>query len=77
MKHMGYVSATVGNHEFNYGPAVFKKFQDEGGLPYALSQRHRLPGLRLPTLYDQGCGWRAGGYLGLANARRGRALGAA
>lgn len=33
MNHMGYVAATVGNHEFNYGPAVFNKYQDEADFP--------------------------------------------
>jgi len=33
MNTMGYVSATVGNHEFNYGPAVFNKYQDEAAYP--------------------------------------------
>ena len=33
MKNMGYVSMTVGNHEFNYGPAVFNKFKAEAGFP--------------------------------------------
>jgi len=33
MKKMGYVSMTVGNHEFNYGPAVFNKFKAEAGFP--------------------------------------------
>ncbi len=33
MNAMGYVSATVGNHEFNYGPDVLNKFQDEANFP--------------------------------------------
>jgi 2',3'-cyclic-nucleotide 2'-phosphodiesterase/3'-nucleotidase len=33
MKTMGYTASTVGNHEFNYGPAVFNKFQSEAGFP--------------------------------------------
>ena len=33
MDTMGYVASTVGNHEFNYGPAVFKKYQDEATYP--------------------------------------------
>ncbi len=33
MKKMGFVASTVGNHEFNYGPTVFKKYQDEAGFP--------------------------------------------
>ena len=33
MNTMGYVAATVGNHEFNYGPAVFNKFQSEADFP--------------------------------------------
>ena len=33
MNKIGFVAATVGNHEFNYGPAVFKKFQDEATFP--------------------------------------------
>ena len=33
MDAMGYVSATVGNHEFNYGPTVFNKFQSEATFP--------------------------------------------
>ena len=33
MNTMGYVAATVGNHEFNYGPAVFNKFQSEATFP--------------------------------------------
>lgn len=32
MNTMGYVSATVGNHEFNYGPAVFNKYQSEANF---------------------------------------------
>ena len=27
------VAATVGNHEFNYGPAVFNKYQGEADFP--------------------------------------------
>lgn len=33
MNEMGYVASTVGNHEFNYGPAVFNKFQSEANFP--------------------------------------------
>jgi 2',3'-cyclic-nucleotide 2'-phosphodiesterase/3'-nucleotidase len=33
MNTMGYVAATVGNHEFNYGPDVFNKFQSEANFP--------------------------------------------
>jgi 2',3'-cyclic-nucleotide 2'-phosphodiesterase/3'-nucleotidase/5'-nucleotidase len=33
MNAMGYVAATVGNHEFNYGPTVFNKFQSEATFP--------------------------------------------
>ena len=33
MNTMGYVASTVGNHEFNYGPAVFNKFQSEATFP--------------------------------------------
>ncbi len=33
MNEMGYVCATVGNHEFNYGPEVLNKFQDEAKFP--------------------------------------------
>jgi 2',3'-cyclic-nucleotide 2'-phosphodiesterase / 3'-nucleotidase / 5'-nucleotidase len=33
MNTMGYVSATVGNHEFNYGPTVFNKYQDDANFP--------------------------------------------
>ncbi len=33
MNYMGYVAATVGNHEFNYGPAVLNKFQSEANFP--------------------------------------------
>lgn len=33
MNYMGYVSATVGNHEFNYGPTVFNKYQAEADFP--------------------------------------------
>jgi 2',3'-cyclic-nucleotide 2'-phosphodiesterase / 3'-nucleotidase len=33
MNAMGYVAATVGNHEFNYGPGVFNKFQKEAAFP--------------------------------------------
>lgn len=33
MNTMGYVSATVGNHEFNYGPAVFNKYQEDANFP--------------------------------------------
>ena len=33
MNHMGYVAASVGNHEFNYGPAVFNKYQTEADFP--------------------------------------------
>jgi 2',3'-cyclic-nucleotide 2'-phosphodiesterase/3'-nucleotidase len=32
MNTMGYVSATVGNHEFNFGPAVFNKYQSEANF---------------------------------------------
>ncbi len=33
MNAMGYVASTVGNHEFNYGPTVFNKFQSEAAFP--------------------------------------------
>ena len=33
MNYMGYVAATVGNHEFNYGPAVLNKYQAEATFP--------------------------------------------
>jgi 2',3'-cyclic-nucleotide 2'-phosphodiesterase/3'-nucleotidase len=33
MNHMDYVSATVGNHEFNYGPAVLNRYQAEADFP--------------------------------------------
>ncbi len=33
MDTMGYVASTVGNHEFNYGPAVFNKFKSEVTFP--------------------------------------------
>src|SRR5512140_1349369 len=33
MKAMGFVASTVGNHEFNYGPAVFKTYQEQAGFP--------------------------------------------
>ena len=33
MNHMGFVSGTVGNHEFNYGPGVFNKYQAEADFP--------------------------------------------
>ena len=33
MNAMGYVAATVGNHEFNYGPAVLNKFKAEADFP--------------------------------------------
>src|SRR5512142_2043201 len=33
MNKMGFVASTVGNHEFNYGPTVFKKFQEQAGFP--------------------------------------------
>jgi 2',3'-cyclic-nucleotide 2'-phosphodiesterase/3'-nucleotidase len=33
MNAMGYVASTVGNHEFNYGPGVFNKFQSEAAFP--------------------------------------------
>ncbi len=33
MNAMGFVSATVGNHEFNYGPGVFKRYQDAADFP--------------------------------------------
>ena len=33
MNKMGFVAATVGNHEFNYGPAVFNKYQAEADFP--------------------------------------------
>jgi 2',3'-cyclic-nucleotide 2'-phosphodiesterase/3'-nucleotidase len=33
MNYMNYTAATVGNHEFNYGPAVFNKFQSEATFP--------------------------------------------
>src|SRR5512138_1986697 len=29
MNAMGFVASTVGNHEFNYGPVVFNKYQSE------------------------------------------------
>lgn len=33
MNAMGFVSSTVGNHEFNYGPTVFNKFQEDADFP--------------------------------------------
>jgi 2',3'-cyclic-nucleotide 2'-phosphodiesterase/3'-nucleotidase len=33
MNYMDYAAATVGNHEFNYGPAVLNKYQDEADYP--------------------------------------------
>jgi len=33
MNHIGFVSSTVGNHEFNYGPSVFGKYQAEAAFP--------------------------------------------
>jgi len=33
MDTMGYVSATVGNHEFNYGPTVFNKYKADASFP--------------------------------------------
>jgi len=33
MNGMGYVCATVGNHEFNYGPEVLNKYQSEADFP--------------------------------------------
>ncbi len=33
MDYMGYTASTVGNHEFNFGPAVFNKFQSEATFP--------------------------------------------
>src|SRR5512141_1609835 len=33
MNTMGYTASTVGNHEFNYGPAVFTKFQSQAAFP--------------------------------------------
>ena len=33
MNAMNFVASTVGNHEFNYGPTVFKKYQTEANFP--------------------------------------------
>lgn len=33
MNEMKFVAATVGNHEFNYGPAVFNKYQEDADFP--------------------------------------------
>jgi 2',3'-cyclic-nucleotide 2'-phosphodiesterase/3'-nucleotidase len=33
MNEMDYVSATVGNHEFNYGPAVLNRYQEQADFP--------------------------------------------
>jgi 2',3'-cyclic-nucleotide 2'-phosphodiesterase / 3'-nucleotidase len=33
MDYMGYAAATVGNHEFNYGPAVLNRFEAETDFP--------------------------------------------
>ncbi|HEX6032777.1 MAG TPA: metallophosphoesterase, partial [Anaerolineales bacterium] len=33
MDYMGYVAATVGNHEFNYGPDVLNKYEAETDFP--------------------------------------------
>jgi len=33
MNYMGYVAGTIGNHEFNYGPAVLNKYQAEADFP--------------------------------------------
>jgi len=40
MNAMGYVSMTVGNHEFNYGPAVLNKFQGEALFPLLSANVH-------------------------------------
>ena len=33
MNAMDYDAATVGNHEFNYGPDVLNKYQEEAEFP--------------------------------------------
>lgn len=33
MNYMGYVSSTIGNHEFNYGPEVLNRYQEEADYP--------------------------------------------
>lgn len=33
MNTMGFVAATVGNHEFNYGPTVFNKYKTDAAYP--------------------------------------------
>jgi 2',3'-cyclic-nucleotide 2'-phosphodiesterase / 3'-nucleotidase len=33
MNAMGFVAGTVGNHEFNFGPAVLNKYQEEADFP--------------------------------------------
>lgn len=33
MNTIGFTASTVGNHEFNYGPTVFNKFQSEATFP--------------------------------------------
>jgi 2',3'-cyclic-nucleotide 2'-phosphodiesterase/3'-nucleotidase len=33
MNYMDYAAATVGNHEFNYGPAVLNRYQEEAEFP--------------------------------------------
>ena len=33
MNTIGYTASTVGNHEFNYGPEVFTKFQSQASFP--------------------------------------------
>jgi 2',3'-cyclic-nucleotide 2'-phosphodiesterase (5'-nucleotidase family) len=33
MNEMGFVASTVGNHEFNYGPTVFGKYQSDADFP--------------------------------------------
>ncbi len=33
MNAMGFVASTVGNHEFNYGPTIFNKYQSDADFP--------------------------------------------
>ena len=43
MNAIGFVSSTVGNHEFNYGPIGLRQVPERGELPAPLRQRHRVP----------------------------------
>jgi len=69
MNTMGYVSATVGNHEFKLWSCRVQQISGRGGVSAPFSQCHRMCRLHIPTLCDQGCSRGAGGHSGFDPSR--------